>query len=451
MERKTKTIIVITLCIAIVGLSVGYAALNSILNIAGNAKVGATAANWNISFKNVNCEAGGYAEAGSISSTGTTITISESKLKAPKDYVICTFDVVNDGTIDAEVTSVTVPDPSSFTYEGTTTTDEELVKNGLVSEMKYNNTNKDEIKIGDKLNKGASKAVYIKIEYSESVTKLPTNEVAISDIFGQIVFGQSGSSGSEEGGGSESLVYLVGDAVYYNPVSGTSCDDYTSSQSTGTAKTGCLKWYVINDGGETIDVLLDHNTTYSVAWNSSGSNASGPSELLTQLQSDTSSWSDSLIRSDSYTDPLKGYTIDYTGYKARLIEANEIAKITGAATVLQWDSGKPYGTTIGTQSSWYHLDGAYGTDSVWQTRVATSTGASHYAWLFDYTNSCTSYGCNTANSGTYGYRTSSASARDSNYAWIVGSSGSVVNNYVNYSSNYGLRPVITISKSNLSQ
>ena len=161
MERKTKTIIVITLCIAIVGLSVGYAALNSILNIAGNAKVGATAANWNISFKNVNCEAGGYAEAGSISSTGTTITISESKLKAPKDYVICTFDVVNDGTIDAEVTSVTVPDPSSFTYEGTTTTDEELVKNGLVSEMKYNNTNKDEIKIGDKLNKGASKAVYI--------------------------------------------------------------------------------------------------------------------------------------------------------------------------------------------------------------------------------------------------------------------------------------------------
>ena len=105
MERKTKTIIVITLCIAIVGLSVGYAALNSILNIAGNAKVGATAANWNISFKNVNCEAGGYAEAGSISSTGTT------------------------------------------------TTDEELVKNGLVSEVKYNNTNKDEIKIGDKLNK----------------------------------------------------------------------------------------------------------------------------------------------------------------------------------------------------------------------------------------------------------------------------------------------------------
>ena len=234
MERKTKTIIVITLCIAILGLSVGYAALNSILNIAGNAKVGATAANWNISFKNVNCEAGGYAEAGSISSTGTT------------------------------------------------TTDEELVKNGLVSEMKYNNTNKDEIKIGDKLNKGVSKAVYIKIEYSESVTDLPTNEVAISDIFGQIVFGQSGSSGSEEGG-SESLVYSVGDAVYYNPVSGTSCDDYVADNSLNQNKSGCMKWYVINDGGGTINLLLDHNTTYKVAWISSADYAAANTSVSVQL------------------------------------------------------------------------------------------------------------------------------------------------------------------------
>ena len=391
MERKTKTIIVITLCIAIVGLSVGYAALNSILNIAGNAKVGATAANWNISFKNVNCEAGGYAEAGSISSTGTTITISESKLKAPKDYVICTFDVVNDGTIDAEVTSVTVPDPSSFTYEGTTT-DEELVKNGLVSEMKYNNTNKDEIKIGDKLNKGASKAVYIKIEYSESVTQLPSNDVAISDIFGQIVFGQSGSSGSE-GGGSESLVYSVGDAVYYNPETGQGCSEsefvsLTSSYESIGENPGCLKWYVISDSGNSIEALLYHNTSAKVEWNTSGNSSEGPVTANNQLASDVSSWASEAKSS------------------ARLISADEIAQIVGQT---DWSSASSTTSISLTSYPWIYENSDY-----WTSSPRVDSG-SYAAWYVDDRGNLTNY------------------LDDSHHAtnWV------------------GVRPVITISKSNL--
>ena len=244
-------------------------------------------------------------------------------------------------------------------------------------------------------------------------------------------------------------MYEDGTAVYYNPETGQICDDYVEANSLNENKSGCMKWYIFNDdtSKDTVDMILDHNTTYGVVWNSSGDNSSGPNEILTQLQSDTSSWSDSLIRSDSYTDPLNGYTIDYSGYRARLIEANEIAKITGADTALQWDSGKPYGTTIGTQSSYYYLDGAYGTDSVWQTKVATSIGASHYAWLFNYTSGCTSYGCNTADSGTNGYWTSSASAVGSYGAWDVGGGGYVSGNSVFLSSSYGLRPVITIDKS----
>ena len=249
-------------------------------------------------------------------------------------------------------------------------------------------------------------------------------------------------------------VYFNGIPIYFNPVSGTTCSDYTSSQSTGTAKTGCLKWYIFSyqKSSDTVDMILDHNTTYKVAWNSSGRNASGPSELLTQLQSDTSSWTGVVARTDSYTDPLKGYTIDYSGYRARLIEANEIAKITGADTALQWDSGKPYSDTptIGRHSSTYYLDGAYGTNPKWKTQVAKSKGASHYAWLFDYTKGCISYGCNTANSNIYGYWTSSASAHSSGGAWDVYNDGRVNYLSVNSSGRNGLRPVITISKSNLS-
>ena len=66
-----------------------------------------------------------------------------------------------------------------------------------------------------------------------------------------------------------------GTAVYYNPVSGKKCDDYTEANSKIGTKSGCMKWYVFNDkeGNATVNVILDHNTTAYVAWNSTGNNS----------------------------------------------------------------------------------------------------------------------------------------------------------------------------------
>ena len=80
-------------------------------------------------------------------------------------------------------------------------------------------------------------------------------------------------------------------AVYYNPVSGEKCSASDAISTTGTRK-GCMKWYVFNDsqGASTVNVILYHNTTAKVAWNSSGSNETGMKEVLDSLTNDTTGW-----------------------------------------------------------------------------------------------------------------------------------------------------------------
>ena len=204
-----------------------------------------------------------------------------------------------------------------------------------------------------------------------------------------------------------------GTAVYYNPVSGKKCDDYTEANSKIGTKSGCMKWYVFNDkeGNATVNVILDHNTTAMVAYNSTGSN-SEMKEVKKALENDTKDWKNT----------------------ARLITANEIAKITGKTG---FDASSE-------NQSWFCLD----TNQPDTTYCAKAQGKSKYAWLFDYTNGCTSYGCNTPDSSTYGYWTSTQYKDNSTQAWHAHSFGYLGLNYVTDAFD-GVRPVITISKSNI--
>ena len=107
--------------------------------------------------------------------------------------------------------------------------------------------------------------------------------------------------------------YDNGTAIYFNPETNTKCSssDYTPNNSLNENKSGCMKWYAFNDSesSSTVNVLLDHNTTVRVAWNTSGQATDGMKEVKEALESDTKTWNTSL--------------------KPRLIEANEIAKIVG--------------------------------------------------------------------------------------------------------------------------
>ncbi len=202
-----------------------------------------------------------------------------------------------------------------------------------------------------------------------------------------------------------------GTAVYYNPETGKKCTGYTEANSTTGKNSGCMKWYVFNDkeGNATVNVILDHNTKANETWNSTGNN-SEMKEVKIALENDTKDWKNT----------------------ARLITANEVAKITGNT---DFDASK-------TGQDWFYLD------SNNQTQTANASNKSKYAWLFDYTYECTSYGCNTSDSSNYGYWTSTSYKDNSTSAWRVDRNGNLRTNDVTFTG-LGVRPVITISKPNI--
>ena len=204
-----------------------------------------------------------------------------------------------------------------------------------------------------------------------------------------------------------------GTAVYYNPETENKCSKEEAKSTTGT-KRGCMKWYVFNDkeGNATVNVILDHNTTAGVEYNSTGNN-SEMKEVKKALENDTKDWKNT----------------------ARLITANEVAKITGHPTFDASNTGQ----------SWFCLDTNKPDTTNWCSKAQ---GTSEYAWLFDYTYDCTSYGCNKADSSTQGYWTSTPKKDVSTIAWLVDIYGALRFDYVGFTDR-GIRPVITISKSNI--
>lgn len=190
--------------------------------------------------------------------------------------------------------------------------------------------------------------------------------------------------------------YSEGTVIYYNPETNKKC---TASEvnTIVNAKTGCLKWNIITMGDTTskttVDIMLDHNTTAIVEWNSSGNNAGGMLEVATALQTDVSHWNDS----------IKG--------TARLITGKEVADIAGNTI---WTINGPDGhsQSILTQP-----------------------------WLYQNTFR---HGDNT----NYGYWTSTAHPDLYYRAWSVDSDGFLENNHVGNTSS-GVRPVIRVLKSNI--
>ena len=195
--------------------------------------------------------------------------------------------------------------------------------------------------------------------------------------------------------------YADGTPLLYDPVNNVKCE--TSIGSTTGTNDGCMKWYAFLDSedSETVKLILDHNTTRKVAWKT----------INAQLQTDITNWNAS-VKSN-----------------ARLISAAEVNQI--APTNPNWN--------VNDYNTYYYLH--TGTT----TSYKGAAGTNMYDWLFDNTNGCTTYGCNTAENGTYGYWTSSIA--NSGTAWRVYNNGLLYIDPVGGDSNFGVRPVITVSKS----
>lgn len=250
--------------------------------------------------------------------------------------------------------------------------------------------------------------------------------------------------------------YKNGDIVFIDITTGSGCTNYHTDNSktgyNGINRTGnqtsCLKFYAfLDDGSDKISLLLDHNTTAVKAWKTSTleSNVGGPQDVLNQLIVDTSGWNvPDISENYNYRGTDRPYTIDYINKnaKARLITAQEIAKITTAENKLNWKEEN--------SMAWYKLDGAKGPFSNWQGQVANSTNKSEFYWLFDRISRCLEYGClNESDTTTYGYWTSSAHSGSASYAWGIIFGGEITSNEVDEATYFGVRPVINILKSSI--
>ncbi len=239
-ERRTKALVVVVLLIVIAGLTVAFAALSTTLNINGTAYL--DAAKWGIKFENLSSPT----KIGSATTTGTA-KIEESKaaeitginvsLSTPGDKVTYTVDLVNKGTINAKIDNI----------EKTVLTQEQQ------RYLTFKVTDRDgkEVSEGDILSKGETRNLTITIEFIKDLTKedLPTNASTISLSY-KLNFVQTDEKATTLDSSKQACTtfdkkdtYNVGDVIAL-------CNNDTKVSE---------DFYVIRDNGSTVTALAKYN------------------------------------------------------------------------------------------------------------------------------------------------------------------------------------------------
>ena len=182
--REMRIITVAALCVAVICLSVAYAALSQTLKVSGNAKM--NGADWNVHFANVKVAATGVA-------TYTMPTVSSTQLKdfgvvlsKPGDSVTFSFDIVNDGNLDAVLSSLSKSNPecNSLTSER----DSEIVCNNITYTLKYQDDSA--VEEGDQLLKNTYRTAKLKVAYADDATEVPSSTVNIDNLDLTLIFNQ---------------------------------------------------------------------------------------------------------------------------------------------------------------------------------------------------------------------------------------------------------------------
>ena len=121
------------------------------------------------------------------------------------------------------------------------------------------------------------------------------------------------------------------------------------------------------------------------------------------------------------------------------------------------DVGLPTASEIATAGGIPNFDVSTATENNWSffgTNSTTNTNyRTNYLWLWDYTRDCSNTGCSHSLSSDYAYgywTTDLTVGSDNSSAWRVSNFGCLDSRPVNTTANHGVRPVITISQSKLS-
>ena len=444
-SEKTRNIILIVLAVCLIGITVAYATLSQNLNIRGVANVDKTS--WNIHFTNVlTPKVEGQATGGkaTLNSGSTVLTISEGTLSAPGDKITYIFDVINEGDLPAEV-ETTLTTMKSCTAENGS--DVSIFCNKIGLDLVYADT-KEKVQKSDRLLSGETKTLNLIITYDKDklLTSLPTSPITLSNITSTINYTMLTKEKSETPITPEKKVIckratiLHTDGIHTFGNLGTS-GTLTSGDAfdcdvngDGVYDSNTERFYYVSDYYNTstksfesdISVLIYYNNVNAgnpdnsklYAYDNSGENFHGPRTAIKELPT-TSQWSNISLKNttrsilnESGSDTTTGGTLpndfSYVEYAARFLtvqETNIACKTNGV-----WDNGK-------LNSCIYMLEN-------------------------------TSYESN--NIVNSGYWLENALSSDAGGVWTIYSANVYIDNYyVSYTGDFGVRPAIEVSKTNM--
>ena len=199
-NRKIKTLSLVALIVAVLGLGVAFAALSSKLTINGSAK--AQAGSWNIHFTktlDMPTQTTGNASFTEPTLSDTSILGFKATVTKPGDSVTYYFDIVNSGTVDALVDdyvfrsgyldcsgSIVSDHPEcklyDFNSDGIISASDSSVWRVSIKYGLYYTDNNKEIKSGDTISAGETKHAKLVVEYLSSSKYLLPDGIQITSI-----------------------------------------------------------------------------------------------------------------------------------------------------------------------------------------------------------------------------------------------------------------------------
>ena len=387
-DRKTLYIILSIVLISIFSLTIVYAALSVTLNIQGSAQV--SSANWDIHLDNVKVTSGSVSGTTPSITSPTTATFSTT-LNMPGDFYEFTIDVVNNGSIDAMIDSVT--------KEPTLTETQAKYLNYIIEYQNGESINTKQL-----VSKESFVRLKVRVEFRKDViaSDLPTTSETLNLAF-TVNYVQSDGSGSSVNNNGMKVINVV------------------SGDGTQTSDEICIGeecFYVMYSDETTVTMLAKYNLyvggEYNSSWTAYGEEATGKQDL-------------NMIGYSSKGKPYKGTTkFSNTNYWSSTVSSYPSYVYNENSLLYSYvENYKTYLSTLGVTPI--------------EARLIT------YEELTDLR--CSGTKCTSAPSWVYATTYWSGSAYSSRDVWFVSSSGGFGSNYYSFYNSYGCRPVITISRS----
>ena len=383
-RRKNKKYYILLIILLLLGVTFGYAVLNSTLNINGKSTIQKNT--WNVHFENVQITTGSV-EATKVPAIENSTTVDfEAQLNLPGDFYEFTIDVVNDGTIDAMIDCITK-----------TPTLTEAQAKYLNYIIEYQNG--ESINTKQLVAKNSFVRLKVRVEYRKDITAsdLPTTSETLNLSF-TVNYVQSDGTASSVADNGVYDPYKIGNEKCF----GSEC------------------FYIISSTEETVTMLAKYNLyvggEYNSSWTAYGEEATGKqnSNMLGYVRGQSIRKGTTKFSNTNY------WTSTVSSYPAYVYDSN--------STLYSYvENYKTYLSTLGVTPI--------------EARLIT------YEELESLGCSGSDNSCSEAPEWVYATTYWSGSAYNAYDVWFVGSYGGFGGDFYSSDSRYGVRPVITISKS----